>query len=73
VLAPKGTPKPIIDTLYTAFHNVVSDPEYQKSMESKGSVVLDYNPEQAKEFLKKQDELFKEIIAKTGTGEEKQQ
>jgi len=65
ILAPKGTPKEIIDTLYQAFRKVVHEPEYRKSLESRGSIVLDYSPEETAVFLKKQDEIFKDIIQKT--------
>ena len=65
VIAPKGTPKEVIDTLYKAFHAAVTDPKYIQGMESKGSSVHDLNPEQTKQFLTEQDASFAELIRKT--------
>ena len=65
ILAPKGTPKAIVDKLYAAFSKVVNDPEYRRQLESKGSIPLDYNPEQTANFLERQDTMFRTIIEKT--------
>jgi tripartite-type tricarboxylate transporter receptor subunit TctC len=62
VIAPKNTPKEIIDTLYEAFSKVVSNEKFIADMESKGSTVLNLNPEQTKDFLRQQDIDFIEII-----------
>ncbi len=66
VMAPKGTPKEVVDALYNAFKQAVNDPEFRKSMESKGSNVHDLNPEQTREFLAKQDAQFRELIESAG-------
>lgn len=67
ILAPKGTPKAIVDALYQAFSKVVNDPEYRRQLEAKGSIPLDLNPAETAKFLEKQDALFKNIIEKTST------
>ena len=66
VIAPKNTPKEIIDILYDAFSKVVSDEKFIADMESKGSTVLNLNPEETKEYLKLQDAAFLEIIKNAG-------
>ena len=68
IIAPKGTPREVIETLYKAFKSAVNDPEYRRSMESKGSNVHDYDPEQTRDFLKKQDAQFAELIKTSGLG-----
>ena len=67
VIAPKGTPKEIINILYEAFQKAVTAPEYVKGMEAKGSNVHALNPEQTRQFLKEQDARFAELIRSTGT------
>ena len=66
VIAPKGTPKEVIDTLYEAFRKVVTDPEYSKSMEAKGSNVHALTPEETRQFLREQDARFAALIRNTG-------
>ena len=67
VIAPKGTPKEIINILYEAFQKAVTAPEYVKGMEANGSNVHALNPEQTRQFLKEQDARFAELIRSTGT------
>lgn len=66
VIAPKGTPKEIIQVLYEAFKKASHDPEYQKALESKGSTWLDWDPDKCKQYLKQQDAVFEELIKKAG-------
>ena len=66
VIAPKGTPREVLDTLYAAFKKAVNDPEYRKTMESKGSNVHDLGPDEARNFLKDQDASFLALIRKSG-------
>jgi len=68
VIAPKGTPKEIIDTLYKAFSNAVNNPTYRANMEKMGSNVHDLTPEQTKSFLSEQNATFKKIIDDAGLG-----
>lgn len=66
VIAPKGTPREVLDTLYAAFKKAVNDPEYRKNMTSKGSNVHDLDPDATRVFLKEQDASFLELIKKSG-------
>ena len=66
VVAPKGTPKERIDVLYQAFKKAVDSPEYKNALQNKGSSALNWDPEKCKEYLKKQDKTFEELIKKAG-------
>ncbi|MGB3289534.1 MAG: tripartite tricarboxylate transporter substrate binding protein [Burkholderiaceae bacterium] len=41
IVAPKGTPKPVIDKLNTAFNAAMSDPQVKKTLEAQGIVRAD--------------------------------
>lgn len=62
ILAPKGTPKEIIDKLYDAFSKGVRSESYQDYMHNAGSTPLDIGPEETLNLFKDQKELFAEII-----------
>lgn len=68
LLAPAGTPKPVIDQLHQATTKVMSDAAFQKDLEGLSiEPVTDSNPGKAAQFIK--DELAKwaPIIKATGT------
>ena len=52
--APKGTPKPVLDTMNTALRNALKDPEFIKRQEALGAVVVTdnrINPAEHKKFV----------------------
>jgi tripartite-type tricarboxylate transporter receptor subunit TctC len=52
--APKGTPKPVIDTINAALKNALKDPEFIKRQEALGAVVVTdarVNPADHKKFV----------------------
>ncbi len=52
--APKGTPKPVLDTMNTALRNALKDPEFIKRQEALGAVVITdnrVNPAEHKRFV----------------------
>ena len=44
----------------------MTDPEYSKSMEAKGSNVHALTPEETRQFLREQDARFAALIRNTG-------
>jgi tripartite-type tricarboxylate transporter receptor subunit TctC len=66
ILAPKDTPKEVMDALYSAFKKAAESEKFQKFMNESGSVPLAWTPAKSKEFLAKQDEMFKKMIVEMG-------
>ena len=52
ILAPAGTPKPIVATLNTEINKVLKDPAVRKAIESEGGEVLGGTPEQFRDLIK---------------------
>ena len=71
VLAPKGTPSDVVNVLYTAFKKAVASEKYQSFMKKSASIPLDWGPEKSRQFLNKQDEMFKKLIVSMGLYKEK--
>jgi tripartite-type tricarboxylate transporter receptor subunit TctC len=53
ILAPAGTPKPIIATLNAAINKALQDPGARKAIESEGGQVLGGTPEQFRDLISK--------------------
>ena len=62
--APKGTPKPVIDKLYTVLKEAASDPAYQANMTKLFNEVLILGPDDLAKRLAAEDKVFGELIAK---------
>ena len=71
VLAPKGTPPEVINTLYAAFKKAVASEKFQSFMNKSASIPLDWGPEKSRQFLTKQDESFKKLIIEMGLDKKK--
>lgn len=71
LLAPKGTPADRIGILHNAFKAAVESPEYAKFVDSQASAKIYMTAAQTKDFLAKQDQMFKGIIEKAGLAKEK--
>ena len=71
LLAPKGTPADRIKILHDAFKQAWESPEFAKFVDSQASAKVYMTTEQTKEFLAKQDLLFKGIIEKAGLAKDK--
>ncbi len=66
VIAPKGTPKDVVETLYQAFKAAAEGEKYQKYMKESGSVPLALGPEESKQLMKEQSKFFMEMIIDMG-------
>lgn len=67
VYAPKGTPAPVVQKLFTAFQKVLKDPEVIKRLRDGGiEVSLSKSPEEFAVFMKEQNEKWVGIIKEVG-------
>lgn len=62
IVAPKGTPKEIVDTVHAAVKKVLANPAVQKSIDGTGSVILGNTPEQFAEQIKTEFSLYKQVV-----------
>ena len=67
VLAPAGTPKPILEQLHASIVKAMGTAELKKSMEVQGLVASGIGPDQFAATMKSALPMWKEIIAATGT------
>ena len=68
ILAPAGTPKPVIEQLHKATMKVMSDAAFRKDLEGLSiDPVTDSNPEKAIRFIKEELAKWAPIIKATGT------
>ncbi len=67
LLAPAGTPKPIIDKLYAALIKVMALPEVKTRLAAGGvSVVTSKSPQDFHDFMKKDTERWAKVVKATG-------
>jgi tripartite-type tricarboxylate transporter receptor subunit TctC len=66
VLAPKGTPEPILARLEGACETVAKDPAFADAMRKQGTDVHFLGRKAYAEFLKKNDQINKDLAAELG-------
>jgi len=67
LLAPAGTPKPVIDKLYAAIIKVMAMPDVKDRLATGGvSVVTSKSPQDFHDFMKKDMERWAKIVKATG-------
>jgi tripartite-type tricarboxylate transporter receptor subunit TctC len=66
MLAPKGTPREIVDKLNASMRKVLADPEAQKLMHKAGVEVAPSTPEQFASLMKSEYARWGEVVARTG-------
>lgn len=66
ILAPAGTPKPIIDKLNAAINKAVETPDFRKKLEDLGTDPMTETPEYFKKFLDEEIVRWREIIKQSG-------
>ncbi|MGV0958916.1 MAG: tripartite tricarboxylate transporter substrate binding protein BugE [Limnohabitans sp.] len=62
IVAPKGTPKEIVDKINAAVKKVLANPAVQKNIEGTGSVIVANTPEQFAEQIKTEFNLYKQVV-----------
>jgi tripartite-type tricarboxylate transporter receptor subunit TctC len=53
LLAPAGTPQPVVDKLYQASMDLLKDPEIRKLIVDQGAQIVGNNPKEFADFIKK--------------------
>ena len=62
VLAPKGTPKDVVDKINAAVKTAIADPAVRKRIEDTGSLVVGNTPEQFAEQIKAEFAIYKKVV-----------
>jgi tripartite-type tricarboxylate transporter receptor subunit TctC len=63
VLAPKGTPRDVIDKVSAAVKKTLEDPAVRSRIEATGSLVVGNTPEQFAEQIKAEFAVYKKVVA----------
>jgi len=66
VAAPKGTPRPIVDTLNAHLRKVLGTPEQAKVYEDRGLTIVASTPEQAAAHLESEQKKWGRVIRERG-------
>jgi tripartite-type tricarboxylate transporter receptor subunit TctC len=66
VLAPKGTPQPVIDKVAAAVKKSLEDPAVRKRIEDTGSLIVGNTPAEFGAQIKAEYEVYKTVVAKQG-------
>lgn len=64
LVAPKGTPKPIIDKINATVEKILAKPEVIKQLESLGAVAEKNTPEQFSKFVNDETKTWGDVIRK---------
>jgi len=65
-LAPKGTPKPVVDKLSNDLIEALKQPDVVQKMNELGSTVVASRPDEFRQFLVKQIEMWAEGVKISG-------
>lgn len=66
LLAPAGTPKPIVDKIYKALQEAVKDPAVSSKFVEQGAEPVSPGPEELKKFIASETVKWRDIIKKAG-------
>jgi tripartite-type tricarboxylate transporter receptor subunit TctC len=66
LVAPKGTPKPIVDKINAEVVKILSDPGVKEKSERTGNYPVTNSPEQFSAFIRKEADRWSRVIKETG-------
>jgi tripartite-type tricarboxylate transporter receptor subunit TctC len=66
LLAPKGTPKDVIDKIHAAAMTAVADPAVKKRIEDTGSLIVANTPAQFAEQIKAELAVYRNVVQQQG-------
>jgi tripartite-type tricarboxylate transporter receptor subunit TctC len=66
LVAPKGTPKPIIDKIHAEVVKILSDPAVKEKSERTGNYPVTTTPEQFSAFMRKEADRWGKVIKDSG-------
>ena len=70
---PKGTPRPIVNKLYSVMIKTMADPDVVKRLQAGGAeIVTSKSPEEFAVFLKQQNEFWAKVVKDVGAAAEQQ-
>ena len=64
VLAPKGTPKAVVDKVAASVKKTLEDPAVRSRIEATGSLIVGNTPEQFAAQMKAELEVYKQVVVK---------
>jgi tripartite-type tricarboxylate transporter receptor subunit TctC len=64
ILAPKGTPRDVVDKVNAATRKTLEDPSVRSRIEGTGSLLIGNTPEQFAEQMKAELAVYREVVAK---------
>ena len=66
LVAPAGTPAPVVNRLYTELNDILKEPEVQERFRSLGLDIIGSKPEDFSAFLKKDIVKWAQVIKESG-------
>ena len=63
LLAPKGTPKDVVDKIHAAAMTAIADPNVKARIEATGSLIVGNTPAQFAEQIKAEFAVYKKVVA----------
>jgi tripartite-type tricarboxylate transporter receptor subunit TctC len=66
VVAPRGTPRPIVDTLHSHIRKVLTPPDQVKFWQERGLTVVAGTPEEAAAYLESEQKKWARVIRERG-------
>lgn len=64
IIGPKGMPKDVVDKIYNATKQVLTDPAVRKRIEDTGSLIVGNTPDQFTAQIKAEYEVYKGVVTK---------
>lgn len=64
LLAPKGTPKEVVDKLNAAVKKVLAEPAVKKRIEETGSLIVANTPDEFAKQIKDEFDIYKDVVTK---------
>jgi tripartite-type tricarboxylate transporter receptor subunit TctC len=66
IVAPAGTPRPVVDKIQAEIVKIFADPQVQKKLENTGINPVSSTPEEADAFFRQEAARWKTIFAESG-------
>lgn len=66
LMAPSGTPKPIVDQLSSAVNKVINSPDVKQNWEKQGATPMGMTPEEFGKFMRADIQKWAKLVKETG-------
>jgi tripartite-type tricarboxylate transporter receptor subunit TctC len=66
LVAPKGTPKTIVDKINAEVRSILADPETKRSAEAAGSYPVTNSPEEFSQFIRREANRWEKVVHELG-------